>query len=66
MFWGRDVLGLGTFCSWDVLRLGTFWGWDILGLGTFWSWDVLELGCSVLGHFVLGRFLGALWKTVLK
>jgi hypothetical protein len=35
MFWGRDVLGLGTFCSWDVLRVGTFWGLGRFGAGTF-------------------------------
>jgi hypothetical protein len=53
MFWG-----------WDVLRLGTFCGLGRFGVGTFCSWDVLELGPFVLGHFVvghfvLGRFVGA-------
>jgi hypothetical protein len=49
IFWGWDVLGLGTFCSWDILgwvllykgayEVGHFVVWMFLGWNNL-SWDV--------------------------
>jgi hypothetical protein len=35
MFWGWDILRLGTFCGLGCFGVGSFWSWDVL------SWDVL-------------------------
>ncbi len=54
-FWGlRRFWGLGRFEAQDVLRLRKFWGSGRFQVGMFWG-----LGRFVLGHSVVGCFVGA-------
>ena len=43
---------LGRFVLRDVLSLGTLCTWDVMSLGRFVPWDVLSLGRLVLGRFI--------------
>ncbi len=67
MFWGWDILGLGTFWDWDVLRLGTFWGLGCFGVGMLWGLGRVGAGTFCIGSFCSGMFcLGTFCRSTGK